>query len=100
MMQGQYYLQMYNSFCDAQYSFDEFPKIDKGKDAQSAAGQIVDLEAGSHSKMSDKASNKKEDEADSPQPPSIFGPIEEIRKSIKRYRDKFVFKYDKNLYEK
>jgi len=28
-------------------------------------------------------------------PGSIFGPIDDIRKSIQRYRDKFIFTYDK-----
>ncbi len=32
-------------------------------------------------------------------PGSIFGPIDEIRRNIQRYRDKFVFKYDKQLSE-
>lgn len=45
MMQGHYYTQMYNIFCDAQYTFDEYPKIEN-KESQDS-NQIIDLEANS-----------------------------------------------------
>lgn len=109
---------MYNTYNSAQYCISDYGKSkdkndqSKEKDAKSVSQEEepVDLEAqkpvkksketpdGTESKKSEtQIDTKATPAAQTTGPGSIFGPIDEIRRNIQRYRDKFVFDYDKSL---
>ena len=93
MMQGSYYTHMYNNFSEIQYSFEEFapiPAAPEKDDDQIKEEPVHDLEAGTvpvpaaPEKKEEKKEIKIPDEKDGAGggAGSIFGPIDDIKKSI------------------
>ena len=109
MMQGNYYLNMYNTFNDCQYSFTEFSdlKVTTDTSHQDSKAASKGPGAAATSQKANASASKDGTQIETGQTPAasqagprcIFGPIDEIRRSIQRYRDKFVFNYDKSLSE-
>lgn len=100
MMQGRYYLDMYNTFNDCQYCFSELSDLKATKETKpgETAGPVAAApKSGSQVTKEESQIESGKTAAGPTGPGSIFGPIDEIRRSIQRYRDKFVFGYDKAL---